>query len=49
MAIYESAFLIPTLDRYLEKKYMDEFKDYSKKTYSGDLLAALALRWGFTE
>jgi protein-S-isoprenylcysteine O-methyltransferase Ste14 len=25
-------FIIPSLDRYLEKKYTDEFKDYSKKT-----------------
>jgi steroid 5-alpha reductase family enzyme len=24
--------IIPALDRYLEKKYMDEFRDYSKKT-----------------
>ena len=24
--------IIPSLDRYLEKKYKDEFKDYSKKT-----------------
>ena len=25
-------YIIPSLDRYLEKKYKDEFKDYSKKT-----------------
>jgi steroid 5-alpha reductase family enzyme len=24
--------IIPSLDKYLEKKYKDEFKDYSKKT-----------------
>jgi protein-S-isoprenylcysteine O-methyltransferase Ste14 len=24
--------IIPSLDRYLEKKYTDEFKEYSKKT-----------------
>ena len=24
--------IIPSLDRYLEKKYKDEFRDYSKKT-----------------
>jgi protein-S-isoprenylcysteine O-methyltransferase Ste14 len=25
-------YIIPSLDRYLEKKYKDEFRDYSKKT-----------------
>lgn len=25
-------FIIPSLDRYLEKKYKDEFRDYSRKT-----------------
>jgi len=25
-------FIIPSLDKYLEKKYKDEFRDYSKKT-----------------
>jgi len=24
--------IIPSLDRYLEKKYKDEFRDYAKKT-----------------
>ena len=32
MALNFVFFIIPSLDRYLEKKYMDEFKDYSKKT-----------------
>ena len=27
-----SMFIIPSLDRYLEKKYKEEFRDYSKKT-----------------
>jgi len=25
-------FIIPSLDRYLEKKYQDEFRDYVRKT-----------------
>ena len=32
MALNFVFFIIPFLDRYLEKKYKDEFKDYSKKT-----------------
>jgi protein-S-isoprenylcysteine O-methyltransferase Ste14 len=32
MALNFVFFIIPPLDRYLEKKYTDEFKDYSKKT-----------------
>ena len=32
MALNFVFFIIPSLDRYLEKKYKDEFKDYSKKT-----------------
>jgi len=32
MALNFIFFIIPSLDRYLEKKYKDEFKDYSKKT-----------------
>ena len=32
MALNFVFFIIPSLDRYLEEKYMDEFKDYSKKT-----------------
>jgi len=32
MALNFVFFIIPSLDRYLEKKYTDEFKDYSKKT-----------------
>jgi steroid 5-alpha reductase family enzyme len=32
MALNFVFFIIPSLDRYLEKKYMDEFKRYSKKT-----------------
>jgi protein-S-isoprenylcysteine O-methyltransferase Ste14 len=32
MALNFVFFIIPSLDRYLEKKYMAEFKDYSKKT-----------------
>jgi len=32
MALNFVFYIIPSLDRYLEKKYKDEFKDYSKKT-----------------
>ena len=32
MALNFVFFIIPSLDRYLEKKYTDEFKDYSQKT-----------------
>ena len=32
MALNFVFFIIPSLDRYLEKKYTDEFKDYAKKT-----------------
>ena len=32
MALNFVLFIIPALDRYLEKKYKDEFKDYAKKT-----------------
>ena len=32
MALNFVFFIIPSLDRYLEKKYTDEFKYYSKKT-----------------
>jgi protein-S-isoprenylcysteine O-methyltransferase Ste14 len=32
MALNFVFFIIPSLDRYLEKKYKDEFEDYSKKT-----------------
>ena len=32
MALNFVFFIIPSLDRYLEKKYTDEFKDYVKKT-----------------
>jgi len=31
MAVNFAFFIIPSLDRYLEKKYKDEFRDYSKK------------------
>ena len=36
--------IIPSLDRYLEKKYKDEYFDYSKntkKTHSKDILVKL--------
>ena len=32
MAVNFVFIIIPSLDRYLEKKYKDEFRDYSKKT-----------------
>ena len=32
MAVIFVFNIIPSLDRYLEKKYKDEFRDYSKKT-----------------
>ena len=32
MALNFVFFIIPSLDKYLEKKYMDDFKAYSKKT-----------------
>jgi steroid 5-alpha reductase family enzyme len=32
MAVNFAFNIIPSLDRYLEKKYKDEFRDYSKKT-----------------
>jgi protein-S-isoprenylcysteine O-methyltransferase Ste14 len=32
MALNFVFFIIPSLDRYLEKKYKDAFKDYAKKT-----------------
>lgn len=32
MAVNFVLIIIPALDRYLEKKYKDEFKDYSRKT-----------------
>jgi protein-S-isoprenylcysteine O-methyltransferase Ste14 len=32
MALNFVFYIIPSLDRYLEKKYKNEFKEYSKKT-----------------
>ena len=32
MAVNFVLIIIPSLDRYLEKKYKDEFRDYSRKT-----------------
>jgi protein-S-isoprenylcysteine O-methyltransferase Ste14 len=32
MAVNFVFIIIPSLDRYLEKKYKDEFRDYSRKT-----------------
>ena len=32
MALNFVFYIIPSLDKYLEKKYKDEFRDYSKKT-----------------
>ena len=32
MTVNFALSIIPSLDRYLEKKYKDEFRDYSRKT-----------------